>query len=135
MLSCCQVDNELLLRPGMTANIPAGRARRPAALLIPARSAASTRKTAGPFRQKRPNEPSPARDVGVGEGQPGRGAKKGRGQDGAGKDGAGKDGASKTLEDPSQIATPAVLYVTSDGSRSGRATAGPACASASAIAS
>ena len=52
----------------------------------------------------------------------------------AGQNGAGKDGASKDAEDPSQIATPAVLYVTSDGSRSASYSRS-ACASASAMAS
>ncbi|HNN92733.1 MAG TPA: efflux RND transporter periplasmic adaptor subunit, partial [Pseudomonadota bacterium] len=123
-----QVDNsELLLRPGMTANVRLEVARRQAALLIPAaalrfKPRLDQQKIAGTSGEANPaGEPSPAGEGRRrrGEGRPGREGKDGAGKDGAGKDGAGKDGASKDAEDPTQIATPAVLYVTSDGSRSG----------------
>ena len=123
-----QVDNsELLLRPGMTANVRLEVARRQAALLIPAaalrfKPRLDQQKIAGTSGEANPaGEPSPAGEGRRrrGEGRPGREGKDGAGKDGTSRDGASKDSASKDAEDPTQIATPAVLYVTSDGSRSG----------------
>ncbi len=112
-----QVDNsELLLRPGMTANVRLEVARRQNALLIPAaalrfKPRLEQQKPAGSGEGAAPGE---AATAGSGEGR----RRRGEGRPGReGKEGGAKDGPGRESEDPAQLSTPAVLYTTQEGSR------------------
>jgi HlyD family secretion protein len=114
-----QVDNsELLLRPGMTANVRLEVARRQNALLIPA-AALRFKPRLEQQKAAAAGGESSAGGEGSGGGSGGEGRRRrGEGRPGReGKDGGGKDGGAKEAEDPSLVSTPAVLYTTSDGAR------------------
>jgi HlyD family secretion protein len=112
-----QVDNsDLLLRPGMTANVRLEVARRQNALLIPAaalrfKPRLEQQKPAGSGEGGASGE---AGTAGSGDGRRRRG--EGR-PSREGKEGGAKDGSGREAEDPVQLSTPAVLYTTQEGSR------------------